>query len=273
MAKRGIDIAGQLSRMPAQPFAAGLILRLVDDPDASPAQLAQLVEMDPVLSARVMRLANSPHYAARPAVTSASRAVVLLGFTAVRGIAAAAASSLLSDDIDLGPTDYWAHSISVAAAASVAADVLGVAQNEAFSAGLLHDLGCALLHRADPALYKRVCETAGSSQLESAERDAFGESHSEAGAEALSSWHFPKQFVQAVATHHHSVENVNALAQAVILGQSLAERIDALRPSETVQPLDVIVGELGFQSSVRDDLLARARQEIIAIGTVVGSGR
>ena len=66
------DIASHLSRMPAQPFAATLILRLVDDPDASPAQLARLVEMDPVLSARVMRLANSPHYRVRTGVTSVS---------------------------------------------------------------------------------------------------------------------------------------------------------------------------------------------------------
>src|SRR5271170_7424617 len=91
-----IDVAELLTRFPAQPLAARLILRLVEDPDASPAQLARLIEMDPALSARVMRLANSPHYAVHDGVHSAARAVILLGVSTVRGLAAAAASSLLA---------------------------------------------------------------------------------------------------------------------------------------------------------------------------------
>ena len=169
--------------------------------------------------------------------------------------------------------DYWAHSISVAAAASVAAEILGVAQNEAFSAGLLHDFGSALLHRADPVGYAQLCEAVEPGKLEEAERREYGHSHSEVGAEALTLWQYPKLFVQAIATHHEPVENVNALAQAVILGQALAERIEPLLPIEGGQRLEEIIEVLGFHASVRDRLLARSREEIGSIGSFLGEAR
>src|SRR5579875_231639 len=143
-----IDLAEQLTRFPAQPLAARLVLRLIEDPEAGPAQLARLVEMDPALSARVMRLANAPHNSTHGGVRSAERAVILLGFETVRGLAAAAASSLLADTVDLGPLDYWAHTIAVAASTAVAGELLGLPENESFSAGLLHDIGTALFHHA-----------------------------------------------------------------------------------------------------------------------------
>ncbi|HVB06058.1 MAG TPA: HDOD domain-containing protein [Acidimicrobiales bacterium] len=262
-----IDVAAQLTNMPAQPFAAMLILRLVDDPDASPAQLARLVEMDPVLAARVMRLANSPATGVRSGVNSAARAVILLGFSAVRAIAAAAASCLLSEEVDLGPVDYWAHSVTVGAAASVAAEVLGVAQNESFSAGLLHDIGSALLHRADPARYVDISANRGTRTLGDAEREAFGVSHAEAGADALGLWHFPTSFVDAVATHHCSVSGASPLAQAVILGEALAERVEPVRRGENVLRLEDVLRDLGLSPALRPTLLSRTRSEIQGIRT------
>ena len=268
-----VDVTEQLSRMPAQPFAAMLILRLVDDPNASPAELGRLVEMDPVLSARVMSLANSPYYGLRTSVTSAARAVVLLGFSAVKAVAAAAASCLLVDEVTLGPADYWAHSVSVAAASGVAADVLGVAQNESFSAGLLHDIGSALLHRVDPDRYERICAAAGPGGLLEAERVAFGLTHCQAGAEALELWHFPTSFVQAVASHHQPISSVNPLAQVVILGETLAEQVDPLRGVEGVRKLEQVLLDLGLSPNLRQNLLARTRSEIDKIDAYLGAAR
>lgn len=269
-----VDVADQLTKMPAQPFAAMLILRLVDDPDASPAQLARLVEMDPVLSARVMRLANSPaNLGDRVGVNSVARAVILLGFSAVRAIAAAAASCLLVDDVDLGPSDYWAHSVTVAVASSVAAEFLGVAQNEAFSAGLLHDIGSALLHRADPAGYDELIAGVDPGQVEESERSVFGVTHSEAGAEALARWNFPNSFVRAVAAHHASATSAPPLAQAIILGESLAERIAPMSPAEPVGRVELVLRELGLAPTLRPTLLHRTRTELTQIGSYLESGR
>jgi putative nucleotidyltransferase with HDIG domain len=264
------NVAEQLTRMPAQPLAAMQIVRLVDDPDASPAELGRLIEMDPALSARVIRLANSPLYSVTTAVRSAARAVLLLGFTTVRGVAAAAASSLLTENPNLGPDDHWAHSVSVAAAASVAASLLGVAENEAFSAGLLHDIGAALLHGADPDRYDAMVRESAPGELAAAEASLFGMTHAEAGAEALELWEFPQSFVQAIRTHHDPVGQVNPLAQAVILGEALA-RESGLSSPEQLKPLSQIIDDLGLVRADCRQLLERTARELGEIGQFLGA--
>src|SRR5947209_7188253 len=108
------------------------VLRIVEDPHASSADLARVIEADPALAARVMRLANAPYYGLTRRVGSAARAVVLLGFSAVRAIAISAASSLLSEEVDLGPTGFWTHSVTTAIGASVVAKQVGGPIADAF---------------------------------------------------------------------------------------------------------------------------------------------
>lgn len=268
-----LNAAEQLTKLPAQPFAAILVLRLIDDENASLAEVGRLVEMDPALSARVIRLANSPYYGLRTGVNSASRAVILLGVSAVRAVVAAAASCLLSDDVTLGPDDYWAHSVAVAAASAVAAAALEVAETEAFSAGLLHDIGSALLHRGDAARYDRACAECGDGGLLEMERAVYGVTHAQAGAEALASWHFPKTFVQAVATHHDPVTTVNPLAQAVVLGEALAERLDPIRTIEGHRDLEETIALLGLELSGIPGLLERTRRQIAEIQGLIGADK
>jgi putative nucleotidyltransferase with HDIG domain len=264
------DVAEQLTRMPAQPLAAMQIVRLVDNPDASPAELGRLIEMDPALSARVIRLANSPLYSVSTAVRSAARAVLLLGFTTVRGVAAAAASSLLTENPNLGPADYWAHSVSVAAASAVAAQVLGVAENEAFSAGLLHDVGAALLHGADPERYDEMIAATEPATLADAESSVFGITHADAGAEALELWEFPQSFVQAIRAHHEPVGQVSPLTQAIVLGEALAHESSNLSP-EALQPLAQVIDDLGLVRADCRLLLARTSTELHEIGRFLGA--
>ena len=265
------DVVEELARVPAQPLAALGLVRLLGRPDPSLAELTRVIDMDPALSARVMRAANAPYYGPGPAVRSAARAVVLLGFDTVKALAAAAASGLLGDEVNFGPPDFWSHSIAVAAAASVAAEPLGVTQSDAFSAGLQHDIGAAVLHRADPDRY--ASGIAGRSGLErlAAERDAFGIDHPEAGAKALEAWRLPPIFIRAILTHHQPIDSVNPLTQAVILGHAIAERIDPSEQPEDDRPLESLVDELGLPSSIRRDLMSRTEAELDRIGAFVRS--
>jgi putative nucleotidyltransferase with HDIG domain len=250
MAVGAVGVADQLVRLPAQPFAATLVLRLVEDETASLADIARLVEMDPVLSARVIRLANTPHYGLRSGISSASSAVVLLGATAVRAVVAAAASCLLVEGVRLGPEDFWAHSVAVAAGSAVASRVLRVSENESFSAGLLHDIGSALLHRLEPSRYEQMLERCNEGGLLEAERAEYGATHCEVSAAALAEWHLPKSFVAGVEAHHGDITVVAPLAQALILCEMLAETLDPLRPSEVKPNLEGAFESLGFPSSI-----------------------
>lgn len=266
-----LDISEQLTRIPAQPLAAKLLLRLIEDPEASPGQLARLVEMDPALSARVMRLANSPHYGVHDGVNSAARAVILLGFSTVRGVAAASATTLLTEGVDLGSADYWTHAMTVAAAASVAGDALGLPSNESFSAGLLHDVGADLFHHADPDQYDRVLASPGPGALAEAETSAYGMTHAEAGAIALEEWHFPRAFVRAIRSHHDAVSSAPPLAQAIILGEAIANQIEPLGLAEGAPDLVGTMSSLGLPASLRVQLVDRARSSVAEIGDFFGN--
>ena len=268
-----VDLLEELSRMPAQPAAALKVLRLVEDPRSSSADLAKLIEADPVLSARVMRLANAPYYGLSRKVGSASRAVVLLGFSTVRALAVSAACSLLADDSSLGPTGFWSHSVAVAASASVIAHELGAPAGEAFSAGLLHDLGVALLFRRDRAGYLAIVARAqhDPAQMLHLEQEEHGMTHPEVGAAALDAWRFPPAFIRAVSDHHHPPERVgNSLGRIIVAGQAVAGLLGALPAHVPPTAVEAAFDAVGLPAEHSRPIALAARREIEGLGRALG---
>ena len=192
-----LSTAPDVADLAAQPLAALQVLRVVEDRRASSADLARVIEADPALSARVMRLANSPYYGLPRRVGSASRAVVLLGFSAVRALAVSAAYGVLVDESSDGLPGFWSHAVTAAVGASCVARIAGAPMNDAFSAGLLHDVGLGL--------------------------GASVEDHDAVGAKALAAWRFPDELVQAVAEHHQPMAlSDDLLTRLVRAGEALA---------------------------------------------------
>ena len=264
--------ADELTRMSAQPVAAMHVLRMVEDPRSSTADLAQVIESDPVLSARVMRLANSPYYGLSRKVSSASRAVVMLGFSTVRALAVSAAYGLVSEDAAMGPNDFWTHSLTTAVCTSVVARQLSGPVSDAFSAGLLHDMGTALLHRRDPAAVAAL-HGLPASLLLGAEIETFGTDHARAGAAALEMWRFPPSFVRAVATHHTPPAAVpEILGRAVIAGEALADALegDGFAGSEPVVSPAEALDALGIPEHRIPRLQADAQSEVERLARTLG---
>lgn len=259
------SLADSLTKMPAQPLAAVRVVRMIEDPDTSAVDLARLIETDPALSARVMRLANAPYYGLTRKVSSAARAVVLLGFSTVRALAVSAACGLLAEQGQLGPPGYWPHSVATAAGSSVVARALGASPGDAFSAGLLHDLGAALLYRESPLRYTDLLDSTleGSMSLANAELATFGVDHSQAGAEVLDAWRFPRSFVRAIESHHQRPEEVSEmLGRVVIAGEALALQIDDTMAHDDVAPLDEILAAVGIEATRARRLVAAVKEEI-----------
>lgn len=229
-------------RLPVRPSTAARLFDLIDDPEASLSQFAEIVELDPVLSARILRLANSAAYRSRGGVASATRAVMMLGSSAVQAIVAAAAFPLLSDGVDLGPDSFWAHAMEVGAAASTIAPELEVGVGDAFTAGLLHDIGAVLLHLRNADVYAAVVE-GGPERLLEREGEAFGVAHPEAGSHAVAKWGFPKALVEAVRDHHLPLLGASRLTKAVAIGESAAAAAGGLSSHEGARPLDEVLDE------------------------------
>src|SRR5690606_6584928 len=120
--------------------AATRVLQLADDPNTDARQLAEAVEVDPMMTAQVLRLANSAAFGMSHRVASTQHAVAVVGFDAVRSIATLVAAGLRNGR-HATPPGFWQHAAATAAACSVLSPRFGVPKGEAFSLGLLHDIG------------------------------------------------------------------------------------------------------------------------------------
>src|SRR3954467_3120395 len=178
------DLVAEITQLPVQPGAAMRLLWMLEDPRTSAADLGHLIESDPALSTQAIRLANTAFYGLSGKVSSAWRAVTVLGLATVRALATTAAFDLFSEKGRAVPDDFWTHSVTTAAAAAAIARRVGIQPNDAFSSGLLHDLGSALVFRRAPRRYDAVLELlAGDPELTrvEAERQEFGMTHAEVG--------------------------------------------------------------------------------------------
>ena len=229
----------QLERLPTNPTAAVRVLWLADDPSSSSEDLAAAVGTDPALTTRIMHMANSAYYGLSGRVPSSAFAITVLGFSTVRTLAAAAAAGALDPHAAV-PDGFWSHAATTAVASSLAAERVGASRTEAFSLGLLHDIGRALLHRVDPDGYGELSAEAreGGRRLCVAEHETYGMDHAEAASRVLKAWRFPDDFVVAISGHHDPLSpSAVPLARALHAGEALAV-LAGEEGSEAVEDVD-----------------------------------
>lgn len=220
-----------MDAFPSNPSVAMRVLWIADDPRATAPLLANTLEQDPALTARVLRIANSAYFSPGSRVTNVPRAVVTVGFATVRALAAGAVTGL--DDGGRLPEDFWEHSAQVAHATGLVARQLGVGANDAFAAGLLHDLGEGIMCRTAPDVWAEVEEATEKDTTErlDLERDRFGHDHAEVAGRILRAWHLPESLSDAVRTHHLA-EPANALGRALACGAAFASLVCDEREEE-----------------------------------------
>lgn len=214
----------ELERLPAQGPIAVRVVQATSDTKSTAADLAKVIELDPALTARLIRVANSAYYGLSRRVASITLAVTVVGFSTVRAIAGAAASGLF-DAHDGVPDNFWEHSLATAAAASVLAPRFGAAPGDAFAVGLLHDLGSVLLFRGYPDGYAALLErVAGGDDREQVELEVFGITHQRAGGRVFAAWSFPEEFIEAIEGHHGAEEGTrrSPLAETLHVADALS---------------------------------------------------
>ena len=240
------DLIAEVTELPVQPGAAMRLLWMIDDPRTSAADLGRVMESDPALSTQVIRLSNSAFYGLSGTVGSAWRAITVLGLATLRAIATAAAFDLFAEKGRSVPDGFWAHSVTTAAAASTVARRVGIQPNEAFSAGLLHDIGTALVFRRAPARYDTMLERRASQPdrpLVEVELEEFGTTHAHVGAAALAVMNFPPEMVEAIAVHHSEPSLVvPVLGRLLIAADAIALAVDSIDSDENtpIRALDAL---------------------------------
>jgi putative nucleotidyltransferase with HDIG domain len=258
------DLVAEITQLPVQPGAAMRLLWMLEDPRTSAADLGRLIESDPALSTQVIRLANTAFYGLSGKVSSAWRAVTVLGLATVRALATTAAFDLFSEKGRSVPDSFWEHSVTTAAASSSLARRVGVQANDAFSAGLLHDIGTALVFRRAPRRYDSVLERLAedpSVTLVEAEHDEFGVTHAAVGAAALSVMKFPADLTEAIGLHHHAPAEVpSLLGRLLVCADAIAIAVDGVT-NEQNAPIADALEALEIPASAEEALLEEVRRD------------
>jgi putative nucleotidyltransferase with HDIG domain len=213
---REIVIAGSRS-LPSFPSVVTLILATLDDPHGSMPVLSRAINLDPLISARVISVVNT--VAVRGArdteVCDINTAISLIGMNRVRHIALISSlNTFVAGAARVGlPRSYWQHSVAVGICCEELAVYTGVdvSPSMALMAGLLHDIGQLWLHHYNPAK-AQACRDQAREQtvdVEQIEREQFGQGHSDIGAWLLHYWSLPDVLVDAVRAHHDGVPQPN----------------------------------------------------------------
>ncbi len=239
------------STLPTLPAVAIRVLQLCQNDDLDLGQIAATIGKDPALSAKVLRLVNSPVFSLRNEVRTVPHALALLGLNAVRTLALS--FSLVRDlrkSQQVGLATFWKRSIVGAVAARELAVVTRFpAPDEAFLGALLQDIGMLALGRVTGRDYESVAAEAGDDHvlLARLEKAAFASDHAEVGAWLLGTWKLPEPLREAIASSHYPMRDIEcagrhadvvALARIVRLAGLLADiwvRSDAAAATELVK--------------------------------------
>ncbi len=207
-----LETFGDRISLPSLPEVVLRINAAIEDTSVGAAQMGRIAAEDPAITARVLRLANSPFYGLREPVTSAERAVTVIGARALRNVAMQCSIvrryEHLRDIPDFDLDELWRHLVltaqlaqSIGAAARQRSEL---APDDLYACGLLHDVGKVVILDALTDEYLeciRIARRTGS-QLHDAERRVFGFSHVEVGALLAAQWQLPEKVAQAIEFHH-----------------------------------------------------------------------
>ena len=207
------EFIDEIDKIPPLPAIVGRVLSVTGSPDSSAGDVARVLREDPMVAATILRVVNSPFYRASRQISELDRAVTRLGTTAVRHLVL---GICVRDTLSVGPLQraeheaLWWHATDVAAACELIARRLGFwSAEEAFVAGLLHDVGHLAMLMLQPDRFRSVLTSgiADPSPL-SHERTQFGVDHAEAGFRILARWQLPEQLCQVLQRHHVTDVNV-----------------------------------------------------------------
>ncbi len=221
---------GRVSEISSLPEVTTRIVEVVENPKSTAQDMHEIIKHDPSLAAKVLKVVNSAFYGLPSQIASLDRAIVMLGLSAVKNIALAASLSRLFRPEQISARfagrDLWTHCVSVGVCTRLVAQVSFGQIEEAFVAGLVHDMGLLIEFQLFPDKLKAVTERCEiqPQDFRAAERELIGGDHQAFGAALASKWKFPPGLRCAVSRHHNP-ENLKPELKRIVTGVKLADTI------------------------------------------------
>lgn len=221
-------VAQEAAALRPLPAAALRVLQIADGEHFSAHELTLAISADLALTARILRLANSPFFGFPRRIATVRDAIVYLGVRAVRSAAVAAcvAESIPPEGDAAHPdrSGAWRFAVATGLLAEVIAKAEGHHADLAFTAGVIHDIGRMLLAERRPQAFAEAVTLAHEQgiTLPEAERQVLGFTDGELGHEVARRWNFPGELVEAVGAHEALTIVPGSLAELVVAARSLA---------------------------------------------------
>lgn len=252
------ELLGRLTRLPSLPRVYMELNRKLEDPEVSLEELTALIAQDLAMTAKVLQLVNSAFFGLANTVTNIQEAVSYLGLNTLKTLVLAVHAFDQYRQADPGWFPYealWRHSLAVAARARAIAaweNAPEAVQEQAATAGLLHDLGQLILAVNLRDEYAQIWQEAGKEHrpLEEVEQATLGTTHAEAGGYLLGLWGLPVPVVEAITFHHRPGEPavpVFSALTAVHLAETLRWPDDPASEGATAGPDGAYLAALGLR--------------------------
>lgn len=218
------NLIKKVNDLPSLPIVTMQVMKLTDDPKTSILDLANTILQDQALTAKILRLANSAFYGFARSISTITDAIVILGFKSIRDLVlAASVYDVANKELKgyaLAKGELWKQSIiSAMLARKIAKKIKYHSTDEAFVAGLLHDIGKVVINLYVNEAYKEILAKVENEKIPFlvAEKEILGFDHAEVGAYVARKWNLPESLVNTIAFHHNPSEAPGDKQQCAIV--------------------------------------------------------
>ncbi len=226
------DLLTIVEQMPAFPQSVQRIMHLTSDINSPPREIVAVIERDPVLMMRILKLVNSSFFGLSQQITSVSHAVVYVGINTVKNMAlSTAALGVLprTNTAGFNMDDFLLHSLATATVSKMLSKKLRVSEQESsdfFLCGLLHDFGKIVFTNFLPEEYKITLLVAGEKgiPLHEAERQILETDHAQIGSILAEKWLIPSPVVACIKNHHNGKHPQPLLDDVVFAANQISKK-------------------------------------------------
>ncbi len=218
--------------MPAFPKSVQRILELTRDVNSTPKDLVDVIDKDPVVTVKILKVVNSAYYSLPKQITSVGHAVVYLGFNTIKNLALSiAAIGMLPKDNPSGfdVQQYLLHSLATAGLAKqLALKVDDADPMDCFIAGLLHDFGKVVFAQFMPQEFRLALEKSQGSgtSLHAALQETIGADHVVVGAMLVEKWRFAPHLIEAIRHQHLSNYQDTDMIACVFAANQISKKLN-----------------------------------------------
>lgn len=242
--------------LPTVPIVISEVLSAIDNPNMSAYKLAQIIEKDQGLTARVLRVANSPFYGFSKRISTIDLAIVIMGFNALKEIVLSLVIRRFFSKVSAKIFDtkaFWHYGLFCASTSRLLARKLGYKiAGEAFVAGLMHDLGVLVIVEYFPNDFIKIKELTESGKMDrlTAETEVLGSTHSDIGEWIADKWNLPGQISRSIKLHHVNFKKLKHNDSNQLNFDEVEEPLSAI-----VSLSEWFAGMLGYKNWIDEKLI------------------